>query len=343
MHFSHLLATLVLLASASSSATAQTANCFKYGKPCPKEFPFCSGRPNMMTCSSAIWDGYLDNYCTVNASQPNACVEKPMCKDFRVDFNDPNEVPIRTKYEGNPEKQPFIIDTANNVAVKDGSLWLNMRWVGPGGTLARVISTRNFHYGTFSARIRISPGSGLVYTWIFKTAADTDKYGDEIDWEFVPGNSPGFQEAQSNYFLNGDFLNFANGGKHRTPKPLDQWHTYTMKYMPNKVEWLIDDVVVRTIESNATFKTPSATVASSSLFGTLARCPRARGTGRRRLALVQQDGWIRGDQEGVPHARRLGRCQVCRGLLGHQARVGAQGRGWPSQCRIHSHLGRRTD
>ena len=66
-------------------------------------------------------------------------------------------------------------------------------WVGPGGALARVISTRNFHYGTYSARIRISPGSGLVYTWIFKTSADNDQVGDEIDWEWVPGNAPGHQ------------------------------------------------------------------------------------------------------------------------------------------------------
>ncbi|KAI9148538.1 putative glycosidase CRH2 [Blastocladiella emersonii ATCC 22665] len=253
----HVPATLLLAVAALVAAsllagvTAQSTNCPKVGKPCTASFPFCNrdGR-----CTSMLWDGYIDNGCQQNASYQNACVGRPRCKSTRIEFDNQNQVPRRDKYLGNPDEQPFI-DEIGNTEVKDGNLILKMRYNKElkAGQLTRVTSSRWVHYGTYSARVRMSSGKGFVYTWIFKSNADRDDTGDEIDFEWLPGKSN--QQTQSNWFYNGT-IDYTKGAIHDMDSSLDVWHTYTMNYAPGKLEWLIDDKVVRTVLKNATLNTP---------------------------------------------------------------------------------------
>jgi beta-glucanase (GH16 family) len=88
---------------------------------------------------------------------------------------------------------------------------------------------------------------GMVMTWIWKTSTNNDHFGDEIDYEWVTGGDA--KETQTNYFVDG-VISHENGfpafmeGENQV---VDQFHNYTMNYEPNKLEWLIDGKVVRSV------------------------------------------------------------------------------------------------
>ncbi|KAI9218664.1 concanavalin A-like lectin/glucanase domain-containing protein [Blastocladiella britannica] len=254
------LATLAVLAAmavlAPQPARAEQVNCFNYGHPCPATTPFCNEA--LKTCSSSLWYGYSSNGCVANASYaPDSCGEISACRSARYDFDDPNQVTQLNNYQGNPDKQPFIDDTGNTY-IQDGQLFLNMQYNAQAGRglLSRVVSTRKYYYGNYTARIRASEGKGFIYTWIWKSNLFNPNFGDELDWEFVPGYRK--DETQTNMFTMGR-EDFHYGRYHLIEngnKSVADWHTYGFYYTPEVVQWTFDGVVVRSQTPNATNPIP---------------------------------------------------------------------------------------
>ncbi|KAI8097785.1 concanavalin A-like lectin/glucanase domain-containing protein, partial [Halteromyces radiatus] len=101
--------------------------------------------------------------------------------------------------------------------------------------------TTYLQYGSFSATMKPSTVGGAVTAFI-----GIGNGGDEIDFEFLGGNS---QNIQSNYFWGKKIVYGINGGVHPLPGnalPGSAYHTYTINWTPTQIQWSIDGKIVRT-------------------------------------------------------------------------------------------------
>uniref|UniRef100_A0A8H7K4U5 GH16 domain-containing protein n=1 Tax=Bionectria ochroleuca TaxID=29856 RepID=A0A8H7K4U5_BIOOC len=94
-------------------------------------------------------------------------------------------------------------------------------------------------FGRIDVELQASPGVGVV-TSVVLQSADLD----EIDWEWLGGDNT---QVQSNYFGKGDVSTYDRGAFHPVSAPVDTFHTYSIDWTAQKVDWLIDNVVVRTL------------------------------------------------------------------------------------------------
>lgn len=93
------------------------------------------------------------------------------------------------------------------------------------------------------AWIQASGGIGVVTSFVLQSD-DLD----EIDWEWLGGDTT---EVQTNYFSKGDTTTYDRGGFSPVNSPQTGVHKYTIDWTPDRLEWLIDDVVVRTLTYDA--------------------------------------------------------------------------------------------
>ncbi|KAI9272655.1 concanavalin A-like lectin/glucanase domain-containing protein [Phascolomyces articulosus] len=101
-------------------------------------------------------------------------------------------------------------------------------------------ATTYMHYGRVSATVK-SAGVGGAITAVILIADG----GDEIDFELLGGDP---NHAQSNYFWGHEVLYTVNGGYHEVyDKPVyEDYHTYTLDWQPERIDWYIDGKLVRT-------------------------------------------------------------------------------------------------
>ncbi|CAO3617955.1 unnamed protein product [Mucor hiemalis] len=109
-----------------------------------------------------------------------------------------------------------------------------------GGRGPTLNSTTYMRYGRLSAHIRSAGTGGAVTAFILMADG-----GDEIDFEFLGGD---LDHVQSNYFWGKTVEYTVNGGLHKvTGGSVDTtFHKYTIDWQPDKIQWFVDDVVVRT-------------------------------------------------------------------------------------------------
>lgn len=93
-------------------------------------------------------------------------------------------------------------------------------------------------FGKLEVTMRAAPGGGVVSSLVLQS----DNL-DEIDWEWV-GAVPG--EAQSNYFGKGNTETYDRGAVHPVASQ-DGWHTYGIDWTKDKIDWIIDGKIVRTL------------------------------------------------------------------------------------------------
>lgn len=98
----------------------------------------------------------------------------------------------------------------------------------------------NFYifFGVISVIMRAATGRGVVSS-ILLESDDLD----EIDWEFLGANST---HVETNYFGKGDTTSYDRAVYHPLADPQGLFHNYTIVWTVNKLEWLIDNVVIRT-------------------------------------------------------------------------------------------------
>jgi hypothetical protein len=59
---------------------------------------------------------------------------------------------------------------------------------------------------------------------------------------------------RTNYFYAGEELYTVNGGLHHVPGAavFDDFHTYTIDWSPDRIQWLVDDQLIRVREKSET-------------------------------------------------------------------------------------------
>ncbi|CAK3970755.1 glycoside hydrolase family 16 [Lecanosticta acicola] len=96
----------------------------------------------------------------------------------------------------------------------------------------------NFYifFGTVSIVMKAAPGTGIIST-IILLSDDLD----EVDWEIMGGNST---TVENNYY------GWGNTSQYNSKYPAldgaqDSYHNYTINWSQEKIQWILDDNVVR--------------------------------------------------------------------------------------------------
>ncbi|KAK3333871.1 concanavalin A-like lectin/glucanase domain-containing protein [Cercophora scortea] len=104
-----------------------------------------------------------------------------------------------------------------------------------------VASNKYIFFGQVDVTVRAAPGKGIVTSFVLQSA-DLD----EIDWEWIGSDST---EVQTNFFSKGCTEVYDRGGFSPVANPQNEFHTYTIKWTPTTLQWIIDGTVVRTLSA----------------------------------------------------------------------------------------------
>ncbi|KAJ2883576.1 transglycosylase [Coemansia aciculifera] len=172
--------------------------------------------------------GPRSNY-TAFAKALNTAQTSYTCKSEYIDFSDPSAL-SKFNVAWCPQN---AYQTSNSV------VW---RLTAECGTT--MIYPWDFQYGKLEARVRVSPGSGVVSTILL---AGPDP-ADELDWEWVGKDT---FTAQSMYFVKGQRVD-PNAAFVHTPGDTPQdmaagFHNYAIELNKDNVKWYIDDWLTRTL------------------------------------------------------------------------------------------------
>jgi len=95
-------------------------------------------------------------------------------------------------------------------------------------------------FGVVSIVMKAAPGTGIIST----LTLESDDL-DEIDWEIMGGDT----QAETNYFGKGNHTTYDRAAYHPVPSdPRTNYHNYTVVWTAAKIDWMIDDAVVRTLK-----------------------------------------------------------------------------------------------
>ncbi|OQE38557.1 hypothetical protein PENCOP_c008G06549 [Penicillium coprophilum] len=95
-------------------------------------------------------------------------------------------------------------------------------------------------FGHVDVKMRAANGTGIVSTWIL----ESDDL-DEIDWEQI---STWDTEVQTDYFGKGNTTSYDRGTTVTVSTPEETFHTYSIDWTSERIEWLLDGEVVRTLQ-----------------------------------------------------------------------------------------------
>ncbi|KAK4111282.1 glycoside hydrolase family 16 protein, partial [Canariomyces notabilis] len=110
-------------------------------------------------------------------------------------------------------------------------------------TEAPTISSHEYiFFGQVDLTVRASRGIGVVTSFVLQSD-DLD----EIDWEWLGGDS---KQVQTNYFSKGCTETYDRGGFSPVADPINTFHTYTIKWTPEQLDWIIDGTVVRSLKNS---------------------------------------------------------------------------------------------
>ena len=99
----------------------------------------------------------------------------------------------------------------------------------------------NFHlfFGQVEVIMMAAKGQGAVSSIVL----ESDDL-DEVDWEWIGGNN---SYVQTNYFGKGNTTSFDRAVWHTVDDPQGTWHNYTVDWSKEKLDWIIDGQVIRTL------------------------------------------------------------------------------------------------
>lgn len=89
--------------------------------------------------------------------------------------------------------------------------------------------------------VRAARGAGIVTSFVLQSD-DLD----EIDWEWIGSDTT---QVQTNFFSKGCTETYDRGGFSPVSDPVNVFHTYTIKWTPEQLDWIIDGNVVRTLKN----------------------------------------------------------------------------------------------
>ncbi|ESZ91370.1 hypothetical protein SBOR_8241 [Sclerotinia borealis F-4128] len=95
-------------------------------------------------------------------------------------------------------------------------------------------------FGSVSVIMKAATGVGVVSSIVL----ESDDL-DEVDWEFIGGNDT---HAETNYFGKGNTTSYDRAIWYPTPAdPTANFYNYTVDWTAERIEWWIDDSLVRTL------------------------------------------------------------------------------------------------
>lgn len=104
---------------------------------------------------------------------------------------------------------------------------------------APTLRSRDYiFFGRVEVEMQAAPGKGVISCLVLQSD-DLD----EIDFETVGSDT---KQIQTNYFYKGDITTYDRGAFHPVNDILTM-HTYALDWTPDKLEWLIDGKVQRTV------------------------------------------------------------------------------------------------
>ncbi|KAH8170923.1 glycosyl hydrolases family 16 domain-containing protein [Sarocladium implicatum] len=108
---------------------------------------------------------------------------------------------------------------------------------------APTIATENYmFFGRLEVELQPAPGKGVVTSVVLQSDVL-----DEIDWEWVGGD---VDQVQTNYFSKGDTSTYDRGAYHPVPGAIGSSHTYTIEWTSEKIDWIVNGAVVRTLKAS---------------------------------------------------------------------------------------------
>lgn len=107
-------------------------------------------------------------------------------------------------------------------------------------TGAPTMSTTEYiMFGNVSVYAKASPGTGIVSSFIL----ESDDL-DEIDWEWLGSTDT---SVESNFFGKGNVTTYNRAIYHPLTNAISGWHTYTIVWTKDSIQWIIDGTNVRTL------------------------------------------------------------------------------------------------
>lgn len=104
-----------------------------------------------------------------------------------------------------------------------------------------ISSSKYIFFGQVDVTVRAARGVGVVTSFVLQSD-DLD----EIDWEWLGGDAT---EVQTNFFSKGCTDTYDRGGFSGVSDPINNFHTYTIKWTSEQLDWIIDGAVVRTLKN----------------------------------------------------------------------------------------------
>jgi beta-glucanase (GH16 family) len=227
-------ALLALVAAAATSVFAAEIIECNENKQCPESAPCCG---QYYQCGTGA---FCLGGCDPRGSfSLDACMPAPVCEDRKLKLNSLDTVKDISEYLGDPSEADWV--ASGEPALNKGNVILTMPRQSYGTVLS---STAYMWYGNVKARMRTSRGRGVVTAFIFFSDVK-----DEIDYEFVGVD---LEMAQTNYYFQG-ITNYENSGNISLSNTFSDWHNYEINWTPDKIEWLIDGKVGRTVQRKDTW------------------------------------------------------------------------------------------
>jgi len=100
----------------------------------------------------------------------------------------------------------------------------------------------NFYlfFGRVDVTMKSAPGQGIVSSIVLQSDVL-----DEIDWEFLGGFD---NKVQTNFFGKGNTTSYDRMVEYNVATPQETWHTYSLDWTAERLQWLIDGAVVRELK-----------------------------------------------------------------------------------------------
>jgi hypothetical protein len=114
--------------------------------------------------------------------------------------------------------------------------------IGSKGEQPLVRTKFYIFFGQVEVIMKAAPGQGIVSSIVLQSD-DLD----EVDWEWIGGNST---HVQTNYFGKGNTTSFDRAAWHEVtgPDTQEDFHNYTLDWSKEKLDFIIDGKVIRTLK-----------------------------------------------------------------------------------------------
>ena len=100
----------------------------------------------------------------------------------------------------------------------------------------------NFYlfFGQVEVIMKAASGQGIISSIVL----ESDDL-DEVDWELMGGNNT---HVETNYFGKGNTTSYDRAIYYPVNTPQETWHNYTVDWSNEKLDWYVDNNIVRTLQ-----------------------------------------------------------------------------------------------